>query len=250
MLAISATTEARDLYQIEFKQLTSELIELFHPLYRNQSLTIIMSSNQKQTNQNLSSIEQVAVSKDDQTHITCDICTESIETCFARLEKCGHLFDYHCIQGWLRRNHNSCPTCRQTINYLTYVSSYNHGHRTIGLLERLHEGCWSVVLPETEITLVVSVEQGQDSTVSVFAREPRSRLVLIRTDGSVQVLDDCITTTGPLSRYFFDHWSRSTLAIETGKGAKHYVTDYIHLAQFYEKYCRSVTASDNEWPQL
>ena len=43
----------------------------------------------------------------------CNICLETItqDSRIIRLS-CGHIFNYNCIENWLKKHSNKCPNCR------------------------------------------------------------------------------------------------------------------------------------------
>ncbi|KAG7339637.1 ring finger domain containing protein [Nitzschia inconspicua] len=71
----------------------------------------------------------------------CVICAESFATddVVCRLP-CGHIHHSHCILSWLHRNHDTCPTCRQSV---TKKNAFSDGSPNF---ENVEEGDYDVML--------------------------------------------------------------------------------------------------------
>jgi hypothetical protein len=55
------------------------------------------------------------VAVNDGEALECAICLEDITESGQALNRCVHKFHLHCIQRWLRMNHQDCPTCRANV---------------------------------------------------------------------------------------------------------------------------------------
>ncbi len=55
-------------------------------------------------------------SKDLQKDTKCNICLDCFDESSQILKlKCGHWYDYTCIENWLKKHSNKCPVCREEV---------------------------------------------------------------------------------------------------------------------------------------
>jgi hypothetical protein len=47
---------------------------------------------------------------------TCCICLDELHDRNISILSCGHVFHFHCIQGWLQLPKQDCPLCREIIS--------------------------------------------------------------------------------------------------------------------------------------
>ena len=54
--------------------------------------------------------------KDINPESKCNICLDCFKSSSKILKlKCGHIFDFECIQNWLKNHSNKCPICRKEV---------------------------------------------------------------------------------------------------------------------------------------
>ena len=68
------------------------------------------------TDEEFNEIKEIKYSELNENCTKCNICLESFtESSKMLILKCGHVFDYNCIENWLKNHSNKCPVCREEI---------------------------------------------------------------------------------------------------------------------------------------
>lgn len=68
------------------------------------------------TDEEFNEIKEIKYSELNENSTKCNICLESFtESSKMLILKCGHVFDYSCIENWLKNHSNKCPVCREEI---------------------------------------------------------------------------------------------------------------------------------------
>ena len=69
------------------------------------------------TDQEFNNLDEVEFDSLDKEH-TCNICLETIIDDDSRIIRlsCNHIFNYDCIENWLKNYSNKCPVCRTEVS--------------------------------------------------------------------------------------------------------------------------------------
>ena len=74
------------------------------------------------TDEEFNKIENIDIN-DLQIDTKCNICLDCFDKSSNILKlKCGHSYDYECIENWLKKHSNKCPICRDEVSKGTPIN--------------------------------------------------------------------------------------------------------------------------------